>query len=96
MQSIGPTYYTRYLVIDPKNKEAIGYVSASTLVCADDHDLVGDLIQVLPKINASTAVHIALQQLNGSGSDMGLITDAHGKATRIVFRGDCVRILANL
>ncbi|NRA38534.1 MAG: DUF21 domain-containing protein, partial [Planctomycetes bacterium] len=94
--AIGPIYYTRYLVIDAINKQALGYVSASTLLCANDQEIVGDLIQNMPKIHADTAVHLALQQLNGSGSDMGLITDAHGKTTRILFRGDCVKILANM
>lgn len=93
---IGPTYYTRYLIIDSRNQKPVGYISAATLVCAEDHQSIADLLQLLPEISEDTAVHTALQQLNATGSDMGLIFNSKNIPTRILFRGDCVKVLANM
>ena len=94
--SLGPTYYTRYLVTDHNNGKPIGYVSAATLVCAEDHEKLGDILQPMPQINANTTVQIALQQLHANGADMALIPESDGKNYRVLFRSDCVRVLANM
>lgn len=93
---LGPTYYTRYLVTDHDSGKPIGYVSAATLVCAEDQEKLTDLIHPLPHLRADTTVQIALQQLHANGADMALIPIDNGKNFRVLFRTDCVRVLAKM
>ena len=94
--AIGPTYYTRYLVTDHEDGKPIGYVSAATLVCAEGTEKIEDILQPLPKIKSNTTVQIALQQLHAKGADLALIHDDNDSNYRILFRSDCVRVLANM
>ncbi len=94
--SLGPTFYTRYIVTEHNSGKPIGYVSAATLVCADDTEKIRDIIQPMPNIPANITVQNALQQLHAAGADMALIADSNEKNLRILFRGDCVRVLANM
>lgn len=94
--TLGPTYYTRYVVTDHNNGEPIGYVSAATLACADDTDIIGEIIQPMPTIKPETTVQLALQRMHASGADMGIIHEPGNNDHRILFRTDCVRVLANM
>ncbi len=95
-QNLGPTYYQRYLVRDHQDAHPKGYISAVHLVIGPDQARVEDFTQPLPTMHIDTPVHSALQKMHATGSDMTLVVDDQGQATRIAFRSDCLRLLTRL
>lgn len=93
---LGRTVYQRYLVGDHDSGEPTGYVTAVDLVCADNATPMRDLSRSLPVLQTSTPLDQALHQMHAVGADLCLVLGESGKAERVVFRGDCVRVLANL
>ncbi len=94
--SLKAPYYARYVVVDHKAGLPIGYISAMTMLTGGDTDCIGDLAQPLPTLNEHTSVADALQRLHKEGVDLALVTNAADTPTSILFRSDCLRVLARL
>jgi putative hemolysin len=93
---LGPKYFQRYLVAGPESAEPIGWISAATLVTADDEAQVSSLAQELPLLPADTPLHLALQQMHALGADLALVINERGEKVRVAFRGDCLRVLLQM
>ena len=94
--SLGPKYFQRYLVRHHDDNTPYAYLSAVDLVISDDDVLLHDIARDIPTLAATTPLHEALHQMHASGSDLVLVSDETGNVTGVAFRGDCVRVLANL
>ncbi|MDA3959344.1 MAG: CNNM domain-containing protein [Planctomycetota bacterium] len=88
--------FQRYLVHDHKTAQPMGYITAADLVTADSANTMGALARALPILPETTPMHLALQRMHAEGAEMCLVTDTSGTVTRVAFRGDLVRVLANL
>ena len=95
-KNLGKTVYQRYLVGDHDSGEPTGYITAVDLVCADGGTPIRELSRSLPVLKDSTPLDHALQQMHADGADLCLVLGESGKPERVAFRGDCVRVLANL
>jgi putative hemolysin len=95
-KNLAQTVYQRYLVGDHETGKPIGYITAVDLVCADGSATMGSLARALPVLKASTPLHHALHRMHAEGAEMCLVLGENGSPQRVAFRGDCVRVMANL
>lgn len=94
---LGPTWYQRYVVRDHNSGHALGYVTATDLVLAEERTPVGTLVRPMPVLDIDMPLHEAIDRLHAAGADLALIRDGdHGRPQRVAFRSDCMRVLTRL
>jgi CBS domain containing-hemolysin-like protein len=91
----GP-YYQRYVITDHDTGRPLGWISAATLVTADGSSPLAELARPMPTLPATTSLAVALQRMHQQGADLALVADPDGQPTSVLFRNDCLRVLAKL